>query len=336
MDRFDRIYRLNSIIKRSRFPVSKSNLKTYLECSDATVERAIQDMRDGLSAPIVYDREHNGYHYDESEDAPYELPGLWFNGSELFALIACQQLLKDIQPGLLDESIKPLTDRVKSLLSKKHLGHENLEQRVKLIQQASRPVDNFLFQQIITAIATRKKIQCTYHARGSEEISNRTISPQRIVHYRDNWYLDAWCHKREALRTFAVEKILSCGILPNDAIDIDQPVLDEHFASAFGIFAGQADKTAVLEFSKKYAQWVADESWHPEQKGEWLESGRYRLTVPYKHSEELVMDILKYGAHVEVVGPEGLRQKVVDIVGDMQKVYGNVGGASRDEGVDVG
>ncbi|HFE38906.1 MAG TPA: hypothetical protein ENK06_10895 [Gammaproteobacteria bacterium] len=141
MDRFDRIYQFDSIIKRSRHPVAKDKLETLLECSSATIERTIRDMRDYLGAPIVYDREHNGYYYDETGGQQYELPGLWFNGAELFALFASQQLLQDIQPGLLEDPIKPLTDRIKKLLSKAHLGHENLLQRVKLIQQATRQVD---------------------------------------------------------------------------------------------------------------------------------------------------------------------------------------------------
>ena len=336
MDRFDRIYQLDYIIKNSRLPVSKSTLENQLECSRSTVERAIEDLRDHLGAPLVYDRKLNGYHYLESDGSRYELPGLWFNSAELFALLASQQLLRDIQPGLLEDPIKPLTNRIKDLLSNAQLGHENLEQRVKLIQQASRKVDKTLFQKIITAIATRKKIQCTYHARGTDEITNRTLSPQRVVHYRDNWYLDAWCHKREALRTFAVEKLLSCGLLTNDAIDIEQSQLDEHFTTSFGIFSGQADKTAVLEFNKKYAQWVADEIWHPEQKGEWLENGGYRLEVPYRHDKELLMDILKYGAEVKVIEPTELKESLIETIENMQKVYKNDIATSQEEEVGVG
>ena len=321
MDRFDRIYLLNSVITRSRYPVPKNQLQVHLECSSSTVDRAIQDLRDHLNAPLVYDRDRNGYYYDNTKGEAYELPGLWFNSGELFALLASQQLLKDIQPGLLEDPIKPLTDRIKTILSNKHLGHQDLTQRVKLISQASRPIDKFLFQQIITAIATRKKIQCTYHARGTDEISNRTLSPQRVVHYRDNWYLDAWCHKRDALRTFAIEKILSCGLLTSNAIDVEETALDEHFTSAYGIFAGKANKTATLKFTKKYAQWVADETWHPEQKGEWLNNEQYQLQLPYKHSEELLMDILKYGADVEVIEPEELREEIIKKINEMQKIY---------------
>jgi len=336
MDRLDRIYQLNNIIKNSRLPVSKSRLQERLECSSSTVERAVDDMRNFMGAPLIYDRKLNGYFYDLKAGEKFELPGLWFNAAELFALLASQKLLQDIQPGLLNELLNPLIQRISDILKGGQHEHEDFIQRVRLIQQASRKIDRFLFQHIISALAMRKKIQCTYHARGSDEISKRILSPQRLVNYRDNWYLDAWCHKREALRTFSIDKLISIGVPGNDAINIEQDILDKHFTSSYGIFAGEADKTAVLEFTEKYALWVADESWHPNQKGEWLENGHYRLTIPYKHSQELIMDILKYGADVKVLSPLALQQTLVQIINDMQKNYEMLGTTSQDEGVGEG
>jgi proteasome accessory factor C len=55
---------------------------------------------------------------------------------------------------------------------------------------------------------------------------------------------------------------------------------------------------------------VADESWHPEQKGRYLEDGRYELRIPYRDSRELVMDIMRHGAHVQVVEPVDLWNEV--------------------------
>jgi predicted DNA-binding transcriptional regulator YafY len=86
--------------------------------------------------------------------------------------------------------------------------------------------------------------------------------------------------------------------------------LDEHFATAYGIFSGKANKTAVLRFSPERARWIADERWHPDQVGQFLMDGRYELRFPYRDSRELVMDILRHGPDVEVVAPEALRVDV--------------------------
>jgi predicted DNA-binding transcriptional regulator YafY len=67
---------------------------------------------------------------------------------------------------------------------------------------------------------------------------------------------------------------------------------------------------ALLRFSKERARWVADERWHPEQVGQYLVDGRYELRIPYRQDKELVMDILRHGAAVEVISPDTLRLAV--------------------------
>src|SRR3990172_12399683 len=100
MDFADRIFRLHNILKNSRYPVARSDLQDRLECSRATVTRIIRDLRDHLGAPIEFDKEYSGYRYAPEGEGSYELPGLWFNASELHALMTVQHLLAKVQPGL--------------------------------------------------------------------------------------------------------------------------------------------------------------------------------------------------------------------------------------------
>ncbi len=67
---------------------------------------------------------------------------------------------------------------------------------------------------------------------------------------------------------------------------------------------------ARLRFTPEAARWVAAQNWHPNQRSEFEPGGGYVLEVPYAHERELVMEILKYGADVEVLGPESLRRDV--------------------------
>ncbi|MBK7490723.1 MAG: WYL domain-containing protein [Nitrosomonas sp.] len=79
--------------------------------------------------------------------------------------------------------------------------------------------------------------------------------------------------------------------------------------------------TAVLRFTAERARWVADEQWHPHQQGQFLLAGSYELRIPYANETELVMDILKHGAAVEVIAPEALRQTIVQNLQQVQKNY---------------
>ena len=309
MDRFDRIFELNRILQAARRPVSRQHLEDELECSRATVKRLIEDMRLYLNAPIRYDRERNGYLYDQTEGEMYELPGLWFNASELHALLSVQQLLASVQPGLLDNHLKPLQRRIDTLLRLQHASSDEVPRRIRILQVAARPSGAF-FQAVAGALAQRLRLRLAYYNRASDERSVRVVSPQRLTHYRDNWYLDTWCHLREALRTFALDAIEEATPLEEAAKDIAEAELDAHLSAAYGIFAGAPGQVAVLRFSPQRSRWVSQERWHSEQQGHFLGDGSYELRVPYGNPAELVMDILKYGPDVEVREPESLRDAV--------------------------
>ena len=313
MDRLTRIFRLHQVLTANRYPVSRSRLESELECSRATLTRIIAEMRDLLGAPIEFNTELSGYHYASEA---YELPGLWFTPSELHALLAAKKLLDDAQPGLLDRELAPLKHRIDTLLAggatqQNNGSQRELSKRVRVLRVAARQPDTRIFQTLADATARRQQVHIRYQGRERGAETERTLSPQRLIHYRDNWYLDAWCHLRNELRSFAVERVAFANVLDTPAQELDETALDTHFKQSYGIFAGQPKHTAVLRFTAERARWVADEHWHPDQQGHWLDDGRFELRIPYSDPRELLLDILKYGAEVEVVAPPELRQSVM-------------------------
>jgi len=322
MDRFDRIFELNRLLQSARRPVPRSRIEQALECSRATAKRIIDDMRLYLNAPIVYDREHNGYYYDQREGEMYELPGLWFNASELHALLSVQQLLSNVQPGLLDGHLGPLQKRIDNLLRLQQAGSKDISSRIRILQAAGRPAGPH-FQTVADATARRRRLRLRYYHRGGDHRSEREVSPQGLSHYRDTWYLDAWCHLRDALRTFSVDAIEQACVLDSPAQDIDADALRSHSRAAYGIFAGEPTDVAILRFTPERARWVAHERWHEAQQGRTLENGAYELSVPYGNPAELIMDILKYGPDVEVIAPAALRRAVADRLQAAHARYAN-------------
>ncbi len=321
MDKFDRIYQLHDTLRDRRTPISRADLMAKLNCSEPTIYRLINTLRDTLQAPLQYDDERGGYYYKCSADGgTYELPGLWFNARELQALLVFERLFENLEPGLLREHLQPLSKRIDELFNSKRLGLAEAASRIRVLGMAARPTGEWL-QVIASATLQRHKLQLQYHGRERDKITERTVSPQRIVHYRDNWYLDAWCELRKGLRSFAVDKVKNALETNTKAQDIAEKELNGHYASSYGIFAGKANKTAVLRFSKERARWVADERWHPEQAGQFLVDGRYELRIPYRQDQELLMDIQRHGAHVEVISPTTLRAKVAKNLGDALAHY---------------
>ncbi|TRX00745.1 helix-turn-helix transcriptional regulator [Candidatus Methylobacter oryzae] len=324
MQHIDKIFKLHNTLRDRRTPITGKALQEKLECSRATRDRIIKYMREMLDAPIVYDKNRNGFYYDHDHaQHPYELPGLWFNAQELQALLACQHLLANVSAGILQDDIVQLQNRLEKLLRLNNGVAKPDFDKIKILNQANRRSDDNIFLKVAAALFNGKRLRIGYHARGDNQHSQRDISPQTLVRYRDNWYMDAWCHLRGQLRSFAIDRIVSVLELDQSSDLIDTEQLQQHFASSYGIFSGSAKHLAVLKFSASRSRWVSDENWHPEQQSQWLDDGRYQLSIPFNDHRELLMDILKHGSEVEVVAPGFLVEAVREQVAAMGKIYGD-------------
>lgn len=324
MDRTERFYKIDQMI-RERKRVSFAELMSALEVSRATLKRDLEYMRNRLNAPIVWDREAGGYRFDmppAASGGQYELPGLWFNSSEIHALLTMQHLLANLDPGgILTPHVQPLMARLNGLLGSADNAAEEVRRRVLIFGLARRELKLAHFEKVGIALLRRKRLAITYFARGTGEVSEREVSPQRLVFYRENWYLDAWCHLRDGLRSFALDSVQQVSPLDARAREVPGRTLDAELGAGYGIFSGKVLKTARLRFSPQRARWVAKESWHPKQKGRFDAEGRWLLEFPYADHRELMMDILKFGADVEVLAPVDLRLRIAQEVGRMQDIY---------------
>jgi predicted DNA-binding transcriptional regulator YafY len=308
------IERMTKIVRfiRKRNSVSMAFLKEELEVSEASIKRDIEFLRDRLGCPLEWDRSRRGYVIRDEQNggARFELPGIWFDSSEVFALLTMLHLVDGVQPGLLEEHIGPLKTRLREMLAEGTNSAKSIEYKLKLIHFAPRKVEPKHFQLVAGALLEGKRLNLQYWNRSQKEQTTRVISPQKLVHYRENWVLDAWCHTRNALRIFSLDAIESVHVLDEAAVEVSHEVMQAHFRSGYGIFAGLAKQTARLRFTPERAQWVDKERWHHEQKSQYMDDKSYVLEVPYSSDQELLMDVLRHSPEVEVLDPPELRQKL--------------------------
>ena len=324
MDRTERFYRIDTLL-RERGVVPIETFLEQLEVSRATFKRDLEYLRDRLHAPITWDREACGYRFTEAAPAAprYALPGLWLNEAEIRALLALRELLEKVHPGLLGPHVEPLIDRARALLGGDVGASAEVARRVRILHAPRREVRSAEFETICEAVLARRRVHVLHYSRPRDETLERTLSPQRLVHYRENWYLDAWCHLRNALRSFALDCVRHAAVVDEPAREIADFTLDRDLGAGYGIFAGGGrPRLARLRFSAMQARWVADEVWHSRQKGAFDANGRYELEVPYTDPRELVMNILKYGPEAEVLGPPELRVEVAEAHRAACAVYG--------------
>jgi predicted DNA-binding transcriptional regulator YafY len=309
----ERIYQIDQILSGRRF-VPRQELQERLGVSWATLKRDLAYLKNRLNAPIIFDKDLGGYRFEHEArriGPQYELPGLWFSAEEIHALLTMQHLLSNLDTGgLLGPHIKPLLARLTGLLGTAENPIEEVQRRIRIMTVGARAFHLDHFQAVGSALLRRKRLVIRYHARGTDEVTEREVSPQRLIHYRDNWYLDAWCHLRDGLRAFSVDAIEHAEILDKRSKDVSDKRLDDVLGSGYGIFSGENVHWAHLSFTPERARWVATERWHPNQTGQLLEDGSYELRVPYNDDRELIMDIMKYGADCTVLEPPELIDRV--------------------------
>jgi len=321
MDRLERFYKIDQLLKERR-SVSFAVFKRELGMSPASVKRDLAYMRDRFNAPIEYDREANAYRFGAPRSGPrYELPGLWFNASEVLALLSTLRMLGELQPGMLDGQLESIRERLRAILGSGDHSWQEVEKRIRIFQPERREGDVKHFSVIAAAVLKRAKLWIRHYNRTKDEQTEREVSPQRLVHYRDNWYLDAWCHLRTDLRSFSVDAIREARLLDARAKEIPAAELDAHLGAGYGIFAGSKVEWATLRFTSQAARWVSAQRWHPEQRARIEKNGSYFLELPYAEMPELVMEILKHGPEVEVLAPAALRARVAESLAEAAGRY---------------
>lgn len=313
MTKTARVYKIEMLI-RNRGTVSFQTLLDELEVSPATLKRDLDYLRDQLGAPIEYDRFSNGYRLGaETRGQKHELPGMWFSERELYSLLMAHQLLTELDSdGVISRHLQPLLDRIHQMLGTGEGEAKELLKRVKITGSAKRPVSSQFFELIGEALLRRRRIRMKYLTRGRGQVSERDVSPQRLVHYRNTWYLDAWCHSKESLLRFALDAIESAAALETKSKEVSLKQVEAEMDGGYGIYGGSKRQWAKLVFQPQAARWVSREEWHPEQRGRWLDDGSYELEVPYSNETEIVMDILRQGEQVKVSSPASLAKAVTE------------------------
>ena len=308
----ERLHRIKYLIQ-ARNCVPLEVFLDELEISKATFKRDLEYLRDRMNADIIYDRAMGGYRFGSSQGAgeKIELPGLWFSEEEATALVLTQSLLANIdQGGLLGPHLEPLKNIIDGILGRSETTEKELRKRIKVFGMSARKSAIESFAVIGSALLKREKLHITHYAKGSNNITERDLSPQRLIYYRDNWYLDAYCHLRKELRSFALDGIQQARVINEKADEISEKQLNEYFGESYGIFSGKATERAKLKFSAERARWVASETWHKHQQSSFDKDGNYILEFNYSKDYELVMEILKHGSEVEVLAPLSLQKRI--------------------------
>jgi proteasome accessory factor C len=298
----DRLYRLWQLLELNPDGFTIEELQDLLKCSPATFYRSLKELRQDWGFEVPYENER----YTLSEhDRGRPTPTVLLGRDEIAGL----HLLRSTLAGPAEDTVGVTLDSALLRRLESSLEAPINQPLVRVLTQRARAADPVIFDTILRALWHGFRLKMV--TRKNKGAVEREVSPQRLVRYRDTWYLDAFCHLRGSIRVFALDRIESAVNLEgNERQIVPAEELEAELASSYGIFAGKAKDTAILRFHGACVEWVRREAWHPAQTSKDLPDGSYELRFPLGKMEELVGDILSVGAGVEVMGPKRLRKAV--------------------------
>lgn len=317
---YERYVWFHGLVRADKFP-NAAKLAERFGISVRQAGRELEFMKDRLHAPLCYNPSRRGYAY---EDGGWELPPVWLNEEEMQALSLALRLSAAIPDRKIKESLHTLIGHFLTLRSPAEtpLELEKLEEKVSIKNVAYYRVPEAVFHAVAAALFGDGTLKIAYHSPYKNETTERAIRPLHLLCYMGNWHLIAFCGLRKEIRDFAVSRILAVNSCA-DALPLppDLPSIKEYLRRTFGVIAGESRTTVALRFSPAVSPLIAEQEWHEAQEVSTDPDGSLCLRFCVSGFEEIVREILKYGAEVEVVEPARLRAMVKDEIQRMAKLY---------------
>ena len=199
---------------------------------------------------------------------------------------------------------------------------ERVIDKISVKNIAYAKVDEWCFRETVRALFDDRALRITYFSPYTAGKSVRNVQPLHLMHYMGSWHLLAWCAVRRDIRDFALSRIRS--IKPcEEAIHLPDnlPSIKDYTRKYFGIMQGADPVEAVLRFSPKSADWVAEQIWHADQKTSTEPDGSLLLKFSVADFRELTQKILSHGSDVKVISPPELKNLIKKEIEKMTKIY---------------
>lgn len=262
----------------------------------------------------------NDFYRIVTNDETDELTAMIPQDDELIALLTIQHIISGMTSKALTDIFHPLQkklDKILKIVVKQPLKWAD---KVKILDIHYRKIPEGIFLKVIDAISREYVLKFDY-TDSIGKVTLRTVSPQHLVRYKDNWYLDAWCHKNNALRIFSLDNISGLRHANCSYFQPDDKLIHEIYAASYGIFSGTPTAVAKIRLTGVAARYVQREMWHPEQKLTICGDKTVELEIPYSKPHELIREVLSWGEEAEVLEPKSLRKEIATRINELMKKY---------------
>lgn len=248
---------------------------------------------------------------------------------ELVALYLARHALSPLKETPFFEDIELVFKKIEGLIGSK--GNKYLEELSKGIHFAPGPLWGLgLASDVIDTVRDccdeGHVLSVKYRSQNSGDFRERKLGPQFIYFTQGSIYLVAEDLETRTIKIFSLPRM-------SDPKRLDEEYLvksvdpNRFFENTFGVFhSGEPEKVKLL-FTPVLSEFIRERRWHSSQKIVGNEDGSVELTLHVSLTVELVNWVLGFGAHVRIVEPLELREKILDAALEVVNMYGTSGAA---------
>jgi predicted DNA-binding transcriptional regulator YafY len=319
--RLERLLKIDTLL-RSGYRQTADGMAADLEVTERTVRADIEFLRDRYSAPIEWNK-HQGYHYT---DPDWRLPTIPLTQGELFALTLGANMLEAYAGSAYQADLKAAIARLAERLPEQNwidlqqLAQENVMFRCG----AELNLDPQIWHILEQACQKRRRVKMVYGTPG-KEVSEREFDAYVLHFARNNPYVTGWCHSRQMVRDFRVDRIRSLDLLKQTFEVSESFDRKAHFGRMFQHEVGGVTQSIVIWFDGRSAPYIRERRWHPTQSLEEHPDGAVTLRMEVPGLNEVKRWVLFYGAGARVLGPPDLVEMVRSELAGMNELYGEAG-----------
>ena len=299
--------RIHQAIQSGKLP-NATTLANELEVSTKSIHRDIEFMRDRLELPIEYDGARFGYRYTEEVNA---FPTMQITEGELFALVVAEKALQQYRGTSFE---KPLLSAIKkmeqALPDTISLSLSDIEHTISFRTRAEQILDLEIFDALAKATARRQQIELAYRKPGRRDTEARVVDPYHLANINGEWYLFAFDHLRNDIRTFAPGRIQSVKITGKTFERSARFSLEKRLRDSFGVQSGEGQHDVTIRFNARVADYVREKKWHESQQLRELRDGGVELTMKLSGLAEVQRWVLTWGGDARVIRPKELKDTV--------------------------
>jgi proteasome accessory factor B len=310
-----RVIEIHKLLRNGGYP-NCSTLAKEIEVTTKTIQRDISFMRDQLGLPLEYDAVRHGYHYTEPV---HEFPMLHLSRTDLVALFLARHALEPLRGTRLERMLAASFSKIAEACPGEVSIHwHELDAAFSVKAVGVLPADVTTFSDLLHAATRRREVAFEYHSLKGSKAERRVVQPYHIGQIDHGWYLLARDTKRQAMRTFALQRISGLELLKSSFTRDPDFNAANHLTGGFGVWSYEDGSNAGhdirIRFDGYAARVVAERQWHPSQKIIPLdkEGGAIEFQATLAGLEEILRWVLSWGSKARVLSPPELQRLVTE------------------------